>query len=327
MSHIFISYAHADSDFVDSLSENLQDKGYPVWLDYLNLHGGTKWEDEIAKGIQDCTYFVLVATPNAETSDYVGKEIRIARRNSKPIIALMLDGNLKNMGGEDVSNRQGIVDFNNDYDAAFQKLVQELPNIQPNKFQFNLLDKISEGQITFGNLAKQWRSKIEFGTKADDPVGLIYNRTPYRASAYLVGNRTARLQRPEIVQVFLQFSGDMNESRFESYLNYIKANRYKNLWTILIRGPFSKDGRDKGKYKLPEQDNEQWASAVGFTWDVINELKGTSKHVELYLNTPNAFAAALMSEKNIRYRMDIFNFNDGNPPDDQLYTCIYQLNN
>jgi hypothetical protein len=327
MSHIFISYAHTDSNFVDWLSENLQDKGYPVWLDYLNLGGGLNWEEEIAKGIQDCTYFILVATPNAETSDYVGREIRKARTHNKLIIPLLLGGYLKNMRGEDVSDRQGI-DFSGDQYVAFTKLVEELADIKPAKFQFDLLDKIKEGEITFGNLAKQWRSKIEFGTKADDPVGLLYKRAPsYRASAYLVGNRTAKLQRPEIVQVFLQFSGEINEHRFESYLNYIKANRYKNLWTILIRGPFSKDGRDKGKYKLDEKDKQQWQSTIDFTWKVINELKGTPKHVELYLNTPNAFAAALMSEKNIRYQLDIFNFNDGNPPDDQLYTCIYQLNN
>jgi hypothetical protein len=325
MSHIFISYAHTDTDFVDWLSENLQDKGYPVWLDYLNLPGGVQWEQEIRKGIQDCTYFVLVATPNAETSTYVGIEIREARKHSKPIVPLMLGGNLNNIGGAHVSSDQGI-DFNGNHDIAFEKLVASLTRLTPTTLQFDLIAKINEGQTTFGNLAKHWRSAIEFGTKADDPIGLLYKRTPYQASVHLVGNRNAALKRPETVQVFLQFSGEMNESRFESYLNYIRANRYKQLWTILIRGPFSKEGRDKGKYKLPENNKDQWEAAVAFTWEAINELKGTAKRVELYLNTPNAFAAGLMSEKNIRYRLDIFNFNDGAPPDEKLYTCVYQLN-
>lgn len=323
MSHIFISYAHTDSEFVDWLSENLQDRGYSVWLDYLNLLGGARWEDEITKGIQDCAYFVLVATPNAETSNYVGVEIRKARRNSKPIIPLMMGGNLSSIGGERVSSDQGI-DFNGDHDVAFENLVSSLTALTPTTLQFNLIDKINEGQITFGNLAKHWRSKIEFGTKANDPVGLLYRRTPYQASAHLVGNRNAALRRPQTVQVFLQFSGEMNEARFESYLNYIHAS-HKQLWAILIRGPFSKEGRDKGKYKLPENNPDQWQAAIAFTWEAINELKGTARHVELYLNTPNAFAAGLMSEKNIRYRLDIFNFNDGAPPDEKLYTCVYQL--
>lgn len=324
MSHIFISYARTDSEFVNWLSENLQDKGYPVWLDYLNLPGGVRWEEEIRKGIQDCTYFVLVATPNAETSDYVGIEIREARKHSKPIIPLMMGGNLSSIGRENVSSNQGI-DFNGDHDVAFKNLVASLTALTPTTLQFDLIDKINEGQITFGNLAKHWRSKIEFGTKVNDPVGLLYRRTPYQASAHLVGNRDAPLKRQDIVQVFLQFSGEMNEARFESYLNYIRAS-HKQLWTILIRGPFSKEGRDKGKYKLPEDNPDQWQAAIAFTWEAINALKGTARHVELYLNTPNAFAAGLMSEKNIRYRLDIFNFNDGNTPDEKLYTCVYQLN-
>ena len=87
---VFISYSHEDKAFAKKLAQELENKGNRVWWDYSALKGGQDWQNEIQKAINECDYFLVILTPQAVISDWVGNEITLAIQKNKKIIPLYL---------------------------------------------------------------------------------------------------------------------------------------------------------------------------------------------------------------------------------------------
>ncbi|MCH8294886.1 toll/interleukin-1 receptor domain-containing protein, partial [Candidatus Poribacteria bacterium] len=99
MSHIFISHATKDDDFVKQLREQLESLNLTVWVDSRKLRGGDKLASEIEQAIQDARQVIVVLSPNTVNSPWVRKEIQIAlsveQRGEKKdyrVIPLLLEG-------------------------------------------------------------------------------------------------------------------------------------------------------------------------------------------------------------------------------------------
>ena len=52
-SSLFISYSCQEAPFVDSLLDNLEDRGFKVWLDYHSLIPARPWLEEIHRGMAE----------------------------------------------------------------------------------------------------------------------------------------------------------------------------------------------------------------------------------------------------------------------------------
>jgi hypothetical protein len=91
MGYIFISYSHKDSGYAHKLAGNLEDKGISVWID-ARLDYGSQWPHEIQKQLDACSAFILLMSPRAFASDWVQSELQRAKRMSKPIFPLLLEG-------------------------------------------------------------------------------------------------------------------------------------------------------------------------------------------------------------------------------------------
>jgi serine/threonine protein kinase len=89
--HLFISYSRRDKTYARHLTERLQQSGFNVWIDSQIEYGET-WFREIDEAIKTCAAFVLLMTPDAYESEWVQKEILLAKRYRKPIFPLLLDG-------------------------------------------------------------------------------------------------------------------------------------------------------------------------------------------------------------------------------------------
>lgn len=89
MSHIFISYAHSDNDFVELLRIKLNEAKIPTWVDHSSLKAGTDWRASIDTAISDSLAIVLVMSPDSLGSHYVTYEWSFAHGLGKPIIPLM----------------------------------------------------------------------------------------------------------------------------------------------------------------------------------------------------------------------------------------------
>ncbi len=90
--HLFVSYAHADEpekpsegevkwlSFVTGyLRPAVKQGAVDIWIDRL-MRGGDDWDVAIERKLRECDIFILLASPNSLSSDYVvGKEIAIIR--------------------------------------------------------------------------------------------------------------------------------------------------------------------------------------------------------------------------------------------------------
>jgi hypothetical protein len=89
--HVFISYSHADGNYVERLKRHLEHAGLTVWTDG-GIDYGSRWPDVIATHIDDCAAFVPVMSPRSRRSEWVEREILYAQDNNKPILPLLLEG-------------------------------------------------------------------------------------------------------------------------------------------------------------------------------------------------------------------------------------------
>jgi hypothetical protein len=90
MTRLFLSYAHADKDFVCPLVTELRELGFDVWID-TQLTGGTLWGSEIVKAISQADFFVLFISSASIKSGNVRREVDLAFEQGKKIIPLRLE--------------------------------------------------------------------------------------------------------------------------------------------------------------------------------------------------------------------------------------------
>ncbi|HEX2621340.1 MAG TPA: TIR domain-containing protein [Phototrophicaceae bacterium] len=89
--HLFISYSRRDKAFAQELREHLSSNGFTLWIDDAIEHGD-QWFNQIHDAIKTCAAFLVIMTPDSEQSEWVQKEILLAKRYKKPIFPLLHDG-------------------------------------------------------------------------------------------------------------------------------------------------------------------------------------------------------------------------------------------
>lgn len=92
MNHVFISYSHADADFVHLLEEGLRLCGYKVWRDIRNIRAGSTLSKEVAPAIDDSAVFISCITPNYEKSTWLDNELSRAISKGIPVVPLVFNG-------------------------------------------------------------------------------------------------------------------------------------------------------------------------------------------------------------------------------------------
>lgn len=89
---VFVSYAHKDSETVETFVRALQRRGAGVWIDRKGIQPGSRaWGAEILKGMRGAQVVLLFASSNAMASESVKEEIYLAKDLRKPILVARLD--------------------------------------------------------------------------------------------------------------------------------------------------------------------------------------------------------------------------------------------
>ncbi|MBL8165319.1 MAG: SUMF1/EgtB/PvdO family nonheme iron enzyme [Anaerolineae bacterium] len=94
MSYIFISYSKKNAGYAYRLADELRVQGFEVWIDMRRLATGEDWWRSIVLALRSCGAFVVVMTPESDSSDWVQREVTLALKYSKPIFPLWLDGDV-----------------------------------------------------------------------------------------------------------------------------------------------------------------------------------------------------------------------------------------
>ena len=89
--YIFISYKGEDPAALEII-RHLQRDGYRIWYDQ-RLTPSEQWVSEISRRIKGCGYFVTLLTDAFLRSEWCTKELTLAQKRKKPILAVHLAKN------------------------------------------------------------------------------------------------------------------------------------------------------------------------------------------------------------------------------------------
>ena len=88
---VFISYSHSDTDFAGKLTKRLEQAGYEVWFDHTDIQTGTRWDDEVVKGLNSSEIFLVLLSNKSTPSQNVKDEIGYALDHDKQILPILLE--------------------------------------------------------------------------------------------------------------------------------------------------------------------------------------------------------------------------------------------
>lgn len=88
---IFISYSRSTPYFAESLKQLFEDNSYQTWLDVDDIQGGAIWEGTLLKAIEKSFVIVVVVTKQALKSEWIAKEISVAKAHNRNIIPLIME--------------------------------------------------------------------------------------------------------------------------------------------------------------------------------------------------------------------------------------------
>ncbi|MCR4936922.1 MAG: toll/interleukin-1 receptor domain-containing protein, partial [Lachnospiraceae bacterium] len=88
--YIFISYSHRDSDKVLKIMDRLKSADYNVWYDG-GIDPGTEWDENIAKHVQGCAYFIAFVSANYIASKNCKDELNYSRDLDKEQLLVYLE--------------------------------------------------------------------------------------------------------------------------------------------------------------------------------------------------------------------------------------------
>ncbi|MFC1960406.1 TIR domain-containing protein [Chloroflexota bacterium] len=184
--HIFISYSSHNREFALRLADDL-DRLYDVWIDREGISGGLEWEEAIKAGVEGCTVFVVIVTPDSNESDWVARETIYAEQLNKVRIPILLAGQLPFR----LLNLH-YVDFMANYEGGFQDLLTALSkHITPLDRQQNEADRL------LGRAVRAYLDEDQ--PQADDLIGQVLALYPALAESpaafweQLTGRAAARL--------------------------------------------------------------------------------------------------------------------------------------
>jgi hypothetical protein len=93
MPDLFLSYSRKDSPTMGIIRDNLRMLGFNLWIDIEYLRPGTpQWERAVKRAVGKSDGMLVLCSPFAEKSDWVNREVHMARVADKPIIPVLIAG-------------------------------------------------------------------------------------------------------------------------------------------------------------------------------------------------------------------------------------------
>lgn len=90
---IFLGYSRQDLDTMRRLHDDLRSNGFTVWTDEIGLEPGTRhWQSEIEEALNRSRCMVVLLSPQARASEWIGREIHYAQLVGLYIIPVLIEG-------------------------------------------------------------------------------------------------------------------------------------------------------------------------------------------------------------------------------------------
>jgi len=86
---VFLSYCRRNTEFVHTLADELKKRGVELWVDWKDIPPGSRWRDEIQKGIDDAENVVFVLSPDWINSSECAIELQLAVEKHKRLVPVL----------------------------------------------------------------------------------------------------------------------------------------------------------------------------------------------------------------------------------------------
>ena len=129
MTQVFLSHAEEDSNFTQTISQNLMLEGFTIWTNHTDISSGEKFQDAIKRGIEEADNVVYVMSNNSLKSPYCQQELAHALTYYKRIIPLLIEPIEMDSVPEQIRSLQFINLINYQQQFIYQKGVGELIKI------------------------------------------------------------------------------------------------------------------------------------------------------------------------------------------------------
>ncbi len=220
LTSIFISYAHADRDFVRRLEKDLSQQGFSAWVDAAGLSGGQQWRRELQAAIDRSNVLLVVLSPDAVVSPYVQIEYGYASDEGKLVIPLYYRACKVPMELRTIH----WIDFQQSYEQGLAALLQTLHR-----------DAGTPPTSVFSHLSSQSESWPEVKRPVECPWNVPFWRNPFftgrdqlleRLREHLSQNKSAALNQPAAL------SGLGGIGKTQMAIEY--AFRYREQYTAIL---------------------------------------------------------------------------------------------
>lgn len=282
MSHIFISYSRKNSDCVYEVVDEMKQQDFPVWIDLESIPMSTEWMEEIETAIKTARVFMLFWSKEANESDYVSYERKIAKAlsitNQIKIVVVMLDDTqipFEHIQGHNMKSGCSAI--------AIKKFVN---NLSLDWKKFSSVKKLKD----------QSHKALQ-----DEYVSVFY-KAENECKSYIVGKKDKILpKKPEHLIVALQFFKPTNFDMFGSVFNSLPVS---NPWVLHITGPVKDD-----QYTLDNKNPAQWEKCREFVVKQIQDVGDqASTQLHFFTLTPNALLGGVTIPLYRFWHVHLYNF-------------------
>ena len=123
MPAVFISYSSRNDEKAKAVVNMLERFGIYCWYAQRDIPPGGNYTVEIPKAIQECRYFVLLLSNDAQDSPYVRLELDQAIKRGKEVLPIQLEPMDQNDGTNFLINAKQMVDGSKDLNAAVDAII------------------------------------------------------------------------------------------------------------------------------------------------------------------------------------------------------------
>jgi CHASE2 domain-containing sensor protein len=142
MTHVFISYADPDQDFLNKISKTLKRNSFTIWTNKTDIKTGTEFQKGINKGIEGADNVIWLISPHSLQSWYCQEEITHAFDKNKRIIPLLIEPtelnaippHLRALQFIDFTTHRDEVKYKKDADKLLKLLNQDAAYYEQHKF-------------------------------------------------------------------------------------------------------------------------------------------------------------------------------------------------
>ncbi|MFZ4592403.1 MAG: toll/interleukin-1 receptor domain-containing protein, partial [Ignavibacteria bacterium] len=289
--YIFVCYSHRNISIVYDEIKKIHDFGYRIWYDE-GITPSSEWPEEIAKALQNASFFIVFISNSSIASANVRNEINFALNKGKKFLAIYLENTTLPPGLE---LRMGDIQSINKWRLSEEHYNRKILNVLPKDLiekQFN-----AEKNIITSNSDKRINEPINVSLKSEKNLSLIDGSSAkISRKRYFVGSIILFILISTLYYLFVYKNSDNKLDIKNTQITNSKESvdrKSEELDPGGLKQSFNTDKNEAQNFKINLLGKYSGSIKDGTKWYVyINDFEGSSikGYNEVYWKkTPNGF--------------------------------------